>query len=262
MKKLKSTKVIASTLVVASVLALNPVRANAEQWIQIKEGVWDVRDDNGKYKDGWVKYGTNWYYAAFGHMVTNCYEDGYYLGEDGAWTDSPTSDITSHGKVISPESVKATSDMYNKLLNQGWQKYHDHWYDNFAYLLPLNTPEGYHYFTRCYINSGVATVQFLTNCQSYEELEANKSTGKYIELPLDEYLKYKKEGKIGTFTYYTASVGGSASSSNTMTTMIQEYIKKDSTSIKAEALTPEQQKKNEENRKKLEAAGYHLPKTS
>lgn len=194
--------------------------SSADTWSQDQWGGWILRDGNGKLKeDGWVQCGSSWYFTSIGHMVKNCYWDGYYLGADGACTDSPTWDITSNGKVISPESVKATSDMYKKLLNEGWIKYSAHWYDNFAYVIPAYRADGAHYFTRCYINSGVATIKFLTNCQSYGAFQAAHEP--YVDLPLEQYLKYKSEGKIGIFTYNITSF-----STGNITVIIQEYIKK------------------------------------
>jgi hypothetical protein len=124
MKKLKLTKVIASTLLVASILALNPIGASAE-WKQDSNGWWysegsgwatgprrigkhnyyfdangymaigwrkiDGRwmyfDTDGCQKIGWILYGSKWYCTdPSGYMITNKAVDGWYLNNDGVGT--------------------------------------------------------------------------------------------------------------------------------------------------------------------------------
>lgn len=58
MKKIKLIKVIASTLMVASILALNPIRANAE-WRKDFKGWW-YAVGNSYYKNQWKQIGLNW----------------------------------------------------------------------------------------------------------------------------------------------------------------------------------------------------------
>lgn len=271
MIRLNLTKRIASLLLGVSILTLVPIGASADTWSQDKWGKWHLYDDNGKPKGGWVQDGSNWYYtdSLTGAMQTNSYIDGYYLGADGACTDGPAEEITKYGKVITSESVKATLDMYNKLLNEGWVKRNSayHWYDNWVSLRLPDRNDGARYATECYINSGIVTVKWVTISQNYSEYKEAKCSN-YADLTLDQYLKYKSEGKIGTFAYYETTLGGGASSSSTI---IQEYIKNDATNTaSSELLTSEEQKeklkeqledankKNEENRKKLEAMGYYF----
>lgn len=260
MIRLKLTKRIASLLLGVSILTLVPIGASADTWGKDQWGKWHLYDDNGKPKGGWVQEGSNWYYteSLTGAMQTNGYIDGYYLGADGAWTNGPAEGITKYGKVITPESVKATLDMYNKLLNEGWVKSSEHWYDNWVY---LNSPRknGNYCATRCYINSGVATVEGVTKSQDYNEYKEAKYSN-YADLTLDQYLKYKAEGKIGTFTYYAGTNGN-------MKTVIREYIRNgepvkiltaEEQEEKWEKFKEDSRKKNEESKKELEAMGYYF----
>ncbi|WP_238860126.1 leucine-rich repeat domain-containing protein [Clostridium sp. YIM B02569] len=82
MKKLKLTKVIASVLVVASVLLLNPIGASAE-WQQNSNG-WRYAEGDS-YAKGWRYISGNWYYfGTFGYMEKNKDVDGWYLDDSGA----------------------------------------------------------------------------------------------------------------------------------------------------------------------------------
>lgn len=260
MKKLKLKSIISGLLLAVSMLTICPIGASADIWKQNEYGKWYLLDDNGNYKRGWVQDGSNWYHISLTCIDVNCYVDGYYLSEKGIWTDSPTWNITtSAGKVITPESVKATADMYNKLLNEGWVNVFDCWHDNCATVHPKNRTDGAEYNTQCYIDSGIATIKYVTSCQSYDEFK-NESFGNYVELTLEQYLKYKSEGKIGAFTYYAGANGN-------MGTVIQEYIingepvkllNTEEQKEKFKEQSEDSEKKNEENRKKLEDAGYYL----
>ncbi|MBE6086490.1 MAG: cell wall-binding protein [Clostridium beijerinckii] len=82
MKKLKLTKVIASVLVVASILLLNPIGASAE-WQQNSNG-WRYAEGDS-YAKGWRYISGNWYYfGTFGYMDKNKDVDGWYLDDSGA----------------------------------------------------------------------------------------------------------------------------------------------------------------------------------
>lgn len=81
MKKLKLTKVIASVLVVTSVLLLNPIGASAE-WKQNYNG-WRYAEGDSWAK-GWRYISGNWYYFdIFGYMDKNKDVDGWYLDDSG-----------------------------------------------------------------------------------------------------------------------------------------------------------------------------------
>lgn len=103
MKKLKLSKVIASSLVVVSVLALNPIGVSAE-WKQDSNGWWNTegsswsvgwKEINGKWyyfgqdgymETGWIKYdGKSYYLNSDGSMAHDITIDGLTLGSDGTW---------------------------------------------------------------------------------------------------------------------------------------------------------------------------------
>lgn len=89
MKKLKLTKVIASTLIVASVLALNPIGASAE-WKQSYRGWWYT--EGSSWATGWRLIDSKWYYFdSSGYMAKNTTIDGCYLNSNGVWTELTTS---------------------------------------------------------------------------------------------------------------------------------------------------------------------------
>lgn len=83
MKKLKLIRVIANSLLVISVLVLNPIGASAE-WKQDSTGWW-YSDGNSYYLD-WHKIDGKWYYfnKDTGYMVHDAIIAGYTIGPDGA----------------------------------------------------------------------------------------------------------------------------------------------------------------------------------
>lgn len=83
MKKFKLTKIITCSLIVTSILALNPIGANAE-WKQDNNGWWYENSDS--YYTGWKNVDGKWYFFnSDGYMVHDTTIDGYQLGSDGAW---------------------------------------------------------------------------------------------------------------------------------------------------------------------------------
>ena len=89
MKKLKLTKVIAGTLIAASVLALNPIGASAE-WKKNSTGWWYT--EGSSWNTGWKLIDGSWYYFySDGYMAKDTTINGYYLNSSGAWTNfTPT----------------------------------------------------------------------------------------------------------------------------------------------------------------------------
>ena len=84
MKRSRLTKLIVSTLLVASVISLNPIGASAE-WKQDKGG-WYYTED-GFSTTGWRKIDGKWYYFYLnGTMASNTVIDSYVIGSDGVWT--------------------------------------------------------------------------------------------------------------------------------------------------------------------------------
>ncbi|ALB46029.1 leucine-rich repeat domain-containing protein [Clostridium beijerinckii] len=88
MKKIKLTKVIANALVVASVLMLNPIGANAE-WKHNLAGWWYAEGDS--WATGWSEIDGKWYhFNSRGYMEHDKTIDGYYLDSSGAWKEVMT----------------------------------------------------------------------------------------------------------------------------------------------------------------------------
>lgn len=84
MKKFKLTRIIVSSLIVASVFVLNPIGACAE-WKYNSTGWW-YKEGNSWATD-WKLIDGNWYYFySNGYMAKNTTIDGYYLSDSGAWT--------------------------------------------------------------------------------------------------------------------------------------------------------------------------------
>ena len=85
---MKKLKLIASSLVVASVLALNPIGASAA-WRQDSNGWWNT--EGSSYSTGWQRIDGYWYYFYIdGYMAHNTIIDGYFLNSKGAWLDENT----------------------------------------------------------------------------------------------------------------------------------------------------------------------------
>jgi Uncharacterized protein involved in cytokinesis, contains TGc (transglutaminase/protease-like) domain len=110
MKKLKIKKIIAVSLIVASIIAFNPICTNAE-WRKDNKGWWYT--EGNSWATGWKKIDSKWYYfRQDGYMETGWLQDddgkwyylnddgsmandtvinGYKLGSDGSWINSNTS---------------------------------------------------------------------------------------------------------------------------------------------------------------------------
>ncbi len=80
---MKKLKLIASSLLVMSVLTLNSVGVNAK-WKQDSNGWWNT--EGSSWSVGWKEIDGKWYYfRQDGYMVHDTVIDGYELGSDGAW---------------------------------------------------------------------------------------------------------------------------------------------------------------------------------
>ncbi len=89
MKKLKLIKAISSSLIVVSVLVLNPIGVSAT-WKQNNAGWWYTSGNS--YYTGWKLIDKNWFYFySNGYMAKDTIIDGYYLNGSGAWTNSTIS---------------------------------------------------------------------------------------------------------------------------------------------------------------------------
>ena len=115
MKKLKLTKVIASSLIVASVLALNPIGASAE-WKQDTTGWWYT--EGSSWATGWKLIDGNWYYFnSDGYMAHDTTIDGCKLGSDGAWIQKTVLATVGDEKITKDDFDKEMSK-YDAQLKQ------------------------------------------------------------------------------------------------------------------------------------------------
>ncbi|EKQ57219.1 MULTISPECIES: cell wall-binding protein [unclassified Clostridium] len=112
MKNFKLRKLIASLLIAASALAINPVGASAE-WKQDSTGWWYA--DGSSWYTGWKKIDGKWYYfERNGYMAHDRYVDGYYLNSNGYWDIyelQPTLSTTLQGVSVKYPSTWKKSTM-------------------------------------------------------------------------------------------------------------------------------------------------------
>lgn len=81
MRKIKLIKIMASTLIVASALALNPIGVSA-QWKEDSNGKWYT--EGNSWATGWRMIDGKWYYFDnTGYMVKDKDVKGWYLDENG-----------------------------------------------------------------------------------------------------------------------------------------------------------------------------------
>jgi len=96
MIKKKLLKVISSTLMLASMFALNPIGANA-LWKQNNTGWWYTQDNS--WITGWKLIDGKWYYFySDGYMAHDTIISGFKLGSDGAWIN--TQPATLDEKIV------------------------------------------------------------------------------------------------------------------------------------------------------------------
>jgi FOG: Glucan-binding domain (YG repeat) len=97
MKRLKLIKIIVKSLLVASVLTLNPIGASAE-WKQDSNGWWNT--EGSSWTVGWRLIDEKWYYfGQDGYMAHDTIVDGYKLGSDGAWIQTNQNNSTQNSYV-------------------------------------------------------------------------------------------------------------------------------------------------------------------
>lgn len=112
MKNKRTTRVIASALAIASIIAMNPVGANAA-WKQNSSGWWYT--EGNSWATGWRLIDGKWYYfwPNSGYMAMQTTIDGYYVDADGAWVDDSNFYINAS---------KAESIIKNNGYNQSYLK--------------------------------------------------------------------------------------------------------------------------------------------
>jgi hypothetical protein len=88
MKKLKLTKFISGSLLIASIFVLSPIGVSAE-WKQDSNGWWYA--DGASWYTGWKQIDGNWYYFYNnGYMAHDTVIDGLYLNSSGAYSTNST----------------------------------------------------------------------------------------------------------------------------------------------------------------------------
>lgn len=167
MKTLKLTKLIARSLIVASVLTLNPIGASAE-WKKDNDGWsnWWWYAEGDSYATGWREIDGNWYYFypnddkyknVKGYMAIG-YIGDYYLNRKGVWTHLDYSDDNSKFNEFvkrlneiekndreDPRKVRSTSEIvdYSYLFNQKYNVLLD---DIYNYLKEVMTEKEFEKF--------------------------------------------------------------------------------------------------------------------
>lgn len=99
MIKIKLRKVIAYSLIAASILTIYPTSANAS-WKQNSTGWWYTTDNS--FATGWKQIDGKWYYFySDGYMAHDTTIDHYKLGSDGAWiVNENVASATSSAKIV------------------------------------------------------------------------------------------------------------------------------------------------------------------
>lgn len=111
---MRNVRLVVSALVVVSILALNPIKANAE-WRQDNNG-WRYAESNSYVKGTWKLVDGIWYYFfADGYMAYNTTIDGYYVNSSGAWVSNSSS----------PETATSTNPNYAiSSINDEWRAFY------------------------------------------------------------------------------------------------------------------------------------------
>jgi len=115
LKKFNLTKIIASSLIAVSVLALNPIGASAE-WKKDSHGWWF--SEGSSWAAGWKKIDGKWYYFYYnGYMAHDTTIGGYKLGSDGAWLTTTTGSTNTETNTIltDAEYLKKLTNIYTRL---------------------------------------------------------------------------------------------------------------------------------------------------
>jgi len=199
-KKLKLKKLIASSLIVVSVLALNSIGASAS-WKQDNVGWWNT--EGSSYSTGWRTIDGKWYYFnSNGYMAHDTIIDGYKLGSDGAWVVTTPIASTTTGNT----TVDKTTGIYywgRDIQHMNYQDYYDNIAGTYSYGYSNSDKKVYDNLNNEYTN-------YLTLCLYTGYSYNSDPCYGYIEFPLNgefkefksklgltkEYQDYFKSGKV------------------------------------------------------------------
>ncbi|AGF57242.1 hypothetical protein B0P06_004465 [Clostridium saccharoperbutylacetonicum] len=118
MKKMKLTKIIASLLVVATMLTIYPIGASAE-WKHDSNGWWN--SEGSSWSVGWKQIDGKWYYfGQDGYMVHDATVDGYKIGSDGVWIETTE---------INPPQISNNYNINLDAYNKGWKHGANGWWN-------------------------------------------------------------------------------------------------------------------------------------
>lgn len=116
MKRLKLTKVIAITLVAASVLALNPIGASAE-WKRDSSYRWWYTEGNS-WATGWRNINGKYYYfnPTNGYMLHDTTVDGCFVNSLGEWIDDSNFNIKASKaeELIKQKYYSSSTNIYTR----------------------------------------------------------------------------------------------------------------------------------------------------
>lgn len=183
------------------------------EWTTNKyNGKWTYHLSDGKAYEGWLNDNGVWYYIKFDEMLTNTYINGEYLGTDGIWTEPPAVLTYANGESITKEGVQATKDLLTKLASEGWVYRYggEEWLNDTASIYVAPSKSGIPFDTECKIKAGIATIRIYTEA-GHKDFNNNKTwtkgDGHEVYISLDQYLEYKKQGKIAQATCYWSTNG-------------------------------------------------------
>lgn len=118
MKKLQ--RIAAGVIIMASVLAINPIAAHAE-WKNNSTGWWYVNGNS--WYTGWKQIDGKWYFFGDdGYMVHNEYINNYYLTSQGYWDGAQSSLSVKYPSSWTKSLTKSGEDFYT-LDNKGTSVY-------------------------------------------------------------------------------------------------------------------------------------------
>jgi hypothetical protein len=114
MKNIKLIKVIASSLALASMLTVYPIRASAE-WKQDSNGWWNT--EGSSWSVGWKEIDGKWYYfRQDGYMAHDTSIDGYELDSDGTWIQAASNNLLNSKNVTTNEDKTFDINEFKNML--------------------------------------------------------------------------------------------------------------------------------------------------